>query len=31
MQGTGGILVAVVYTYIFEESIAQNAHAENSK
>ena len=31
MQGAGGILVAVTHTYIFEESRAQNAHAENSK
>ena len=29
MQGARGILVAVIYTYIFEESLAQNAHAEN--
>jgi hypothetical protein len=31
MQGAGDILVAVIYTYIFEESFAQNAHAENSE
>jgi hypothetical protein len=31
MQGAGDILVAITYTYIFEESLAQNAHAENSE
>jgi hypothetical protein len=31
MQGARDILVAVTYTYISEESLAQNAHAENSK
>jgi len=31
MQGARYILVAVTYTYISEESLAQNAHAENSK
>jgi len=29
MQGARDILVAVTYTYISEESLAQNAHAEN--
>jgi hypothetical protein len=31
MQGARDILVAVTYTYISEESLAQNAHAENSE
>ena len=31
MQGARGILVAVINTYIFEEPLAQNAHAENSE
>jgi hypothetical protein len=31
MQGAVDILVAVTYTYISEESPAQNAHAENSE
>jgi hypothetical protein len=31
MQGARAILVAVTYTYISEESLSQNAHAENSK
>lgn len=31
MQGARGILVAVIHPYIFEDSLAQNAHAENSE
>jgi len=31
MQGARDILVAVIHTYISEESLAQNAHAENSE